>query len=293
MKKRIGFDRRRMRIAYAFMLPSLLYLLVCQVYPLFESIRLSFTDYSLLKPDSGNFIGFDNFAKLLFGDNNFWPIVGRTVSWVIVPTILQYTAGLLIALLLSQKIIARGLWRGLLMIPWVTPTVISGLIWQWIYDGQYGLLNYYLGTNVIWLGDPKTAWGSVIFMALWKGLSYASIMMLAAVQGIPKDIYEVAELDGSTGLNRLFKITIPMIAPVLYTSIATSIVISWTGFEAIWVLTNGGPGFATSTLPTYIYTKSFSFYFFGEGSAVAVLSMLFMLIFVLIYLKLFRKKGEV
>lgn len=276
--------------AYIFILPTLLYLLVFQAYPLFESIRLSFTNLSLLRPGSGKYIGFTNYRRLLCSDSNFWKIVANTVLWVFGSTVLQYAIALPTALLLDQKLAGRSLWRGLLMVPWVTPTVIMGLIWKWIYDGDYGLLNYYLGTHTVWLGNPDTVWLSLLFSSMWKGFPYATIMVLAGLQGIPKDLHEAAYVDGCGAFQRFTKITLPLLAPVLFISCLVSVVISWTKFELIWVLTGGGPGYTTSVLPTYVYTKSFIFFDMGLGSAVAVVSMVFMLLFVIVYLRLLRSR---
>jgi multiple sugar transport system permease protein len=287
-KNIVGIARRQMRVAYAFIAPPLLYLIIFQIYPLFESIRLSFTDLTPVKAGSGSFIGLINFKILLFEDPYFWLTVKNTLIWVIAPTILQYTGGILIALVLCQKLIGMPVWRGLLMVPWIIPTVIAAVLWRWIYDGQYGLLNYYLGTRILWLGEQKLIWPSIVFMAFWKGISYASVMMLAGLQGIPVEIHEVVRLDGAGPIRKLFCVTFPLMRPVLYTSVATSIVLSWTKFEVIWALTKGGPGYYSSTLPTYIYSKSFLYNLFGQGSAVAVLSMIFMLIIILLYLRIFK-----
>lgn len=178
------------------------------------------------------------------------------------------------------------------MIPWVTPTVIMGVIFKVIFDGDYGLLNYYLQTDIVWLGNEATVWPTLLLTSVWKGFPYATLMMLAGLQGIPKDIYEAAFVDGCNKFKQFFNITLPMLMPVLFVSGLVSIVISWTKFELIWVLTAGGPGTTTSVLPTYVYTKAFINFDMGSGSAVATISMLFMLVFVVIYLKLFKNNNQ-
>jgi multiple sugar transport system permease protein len=289
MRAKVTLSSRKDYWAYAFILPTLLYLLIFQVYPLFESVRLSFTNLSLIKPGSGKYIGFANYRRLLFDDSNFWKIVANSALWVFGSTILQYIVALPTAMLLDQKLFGRSFWRGILMVPWVTPTVIMGLIWKWIYDGDYGLLNYYLSTSTVWLGNTSTVWPSLLFTSMWKGFPYATVMILAGLQSIPKDLYEAAYVDGCGGFMRFRKITLPLLAPVLLISCLVSVIISWTKFELIWVLTGGGPGYATSVLPTYVYTKSFVFFDMGLGSAVATISMLFMLVFVIIYLRFLKR----
>jgi len=283
---------KKNKLVYLFILPTLLYLLIFQFYPLLESIRLSFTDLSFLRPGSGKFVGLANFKDLLFNDPNFWRIVKNSFGWVLGSTIFQYFIAIPAAMVLNGRLVARPLWRGLLMIPWVTPTVIMGVIFKAIFDGDYGLVNYYLNTNIVWLGNASTVWPTLLLTSVWKGFPYATLMMLAGLQGIPKDIYEAAFVDGCSKLKQFFKITIPLLMPVLLTSSLVSIVISWTKFELIWVLTAGGPGTTTSILPTYVYTKAFINFDMGSGSAVATISMLFMMIFILFYLKLFNRNND-
>lgn len=285
---RWGWDR----YAWIFLAPTLIYLLIFQVYPIFYSIYTSFTDLALLKANSGKFVGLKNFVKLLTNDSNFWPIVGNSLLWVFGSIFLQYLFAIPASLVLNQKYRGRAVVRGLMMVPWVTPVVIMGLIWRWIYDGDYGLLNYLLGTNIVWLGDRDYVWFSLLTTSLWKGLPYATLMFLAGLQSIPVDLYEAAYVDGCGGCKRFFYITIPMLMPILMVTALSSIVQSWTKFEVIWVMTAGGPGYTTSILPTYIYSKSFKDFQMGLGSAVSVLAMVFMMVFVVVYLHIYDKSAE-
>lgn len=276
--------------AYLLILPTVLYLLIFQLYPLLESFRISFTDLSFLKPKSGKFIGLDNYINLLTQDPNFWPIFLNSLVWVIGSTVLQFILALPAALVLNAKLPFRPVWRGLLMVPWVTPMVVMGLIWKWIYDGDYGLLNYYLHTKTIWLGSQQTVWPSLLFASMWKGFPYVTLMLLAGLQGVPEEMYEASYIDGCNAAKRLYYITLPLLMPVMFVTGLICIIVSWTKFEMIWVLTAGGPGYATSILPTYIYTNSFQFFKLGIGSAVATLSTLFVLVIMLVYLRLFEAK---
>jgi len=286
-------DMRTNWFFYWMILPTILYLLIFQIYPILESVRLSFTDLSFLKPKSGKFIGLRNYQRLLFEDPNFWPLVKNSMLWVFGSTILQYLFAIPAALILNQKLKGRGLWRGLMMVPWVTPVIIMGLIWKWILDGDYGILNYVLGMKTVWLGDKSTIWPCLLFVSLWKGLPYATLMILSGLQGISVDLYEAAYVDGGNAFQRFRYITLPLLKPVLMVTALTSIVQTWTKFEVIWVLTGGGPGYTTSTLPTYIYSKSFVMYDMGGGSAVSVLAMLIMMVFIAMYLKVYYRNEEV
>lgn len=281
-----GQSARKYMFVYFMLLPTILYLAIFQVYPLIESIRLSFTDLSLLMPGSGKYVGLDNYVRIFTSDSNFYPILLNTFKWVICTTPLQIVMGAVAALLLNQKIRLRGLWRGLAMAPWVTPMVITGLMWKWIYDGSYGLLNYYLGTDLIWLGNDRTLWPALFLVSMWKGFPYVMVMLLAGLQGISEDLYEAASIDGCGGLKRLYYVTLPSILPVLRVTTLLILIQQWTRFELVWSLTQGGPGYRTSVLQTYVYSKSFKFYQMGEGSAVAVISALMVLIVMIVYLRL-------
>lgn len=276
---------------YLMIFPTVLYLLIFQIYPIFDSVRTSFTDLSFLKPGSGKFVGLKNYIGF-FNDSNFSLLLINSFIWVLGSTILQYVAAIPASLLLNQKFRGRSVWRGLMMVPWVTPVIIMGMIWKWIYDGDYGLLNYVLGTDTVWLANQSTVWPALLLTSMWKGLPYATLMFLAGLQGVPVDLYEAAYVDGCGAFKRFRYITVPMLKPVILVTALTSIVQSWTKFEVIWVLTAGGPGYATSILPTYIYTKSFVMYDMGGGSAVSVIAMLIMMVFIMIYLKVYNKRSE-
>lgn len=291
-KKNLSKEMRQNTFLYFMILPTLLYLLIFQIYPIIDSVRISFTNLSFLKPGSGQFVGLKNFHNLLFNDSNFWLLMRNSLIWVFGSTLLQYVVAIPASLLLNQKLAARWAWRGFMMVPWVTPVIIMGMIWKWIYDGDYGLLNYLLNTDIVWLGNESTVWPALLTVSLWKGLPYATLMFLAGLQGIPGDLYEAAWVDGAGALKRFWYVTLPMLKPVILVTALTSIVQSWTKFEVIWVLTAGGPGYATSIFPTYIYSKSFVMYDMGGGSAVSVIAMLVMMVFVALYLKIYNKYTE-
>lgn len=283
---------RKYGFVYFMLLPTVLYLLVFQVYPLIESLRLSFTDLSLLVPGSGKYVGLQNYVKLLTEDANFQPILFNILKWVLCTTPLQILMGLAAALILNQKLRFRGLWRGLAMAPWVTPMVITGLMWKWIFDGSYGLLNYYLGTSYVWLGDDATLWPALFLVSVWKGFPYVTVMLLAGLQGIPGDLYEAASIDGCGTLKKWRYVTLPSLMPVVRVTTLLIFIQQWTRFELVWSLTQGGPGYRTSMLQTYVYTKSFRFYQLGEGSAVAVISALLVMLIMVVYLRLMMASEE-
>ncbi|QMV42455.1 carbohydrate ABC transporter permease [Cohnella cholangitidis] len=283
---------------YMLLAPAVLYLIAFQFYPLFETVRLSMFDYSLISNRAMSFIGLDNYVYLLTEDDKFWKIMWNSLVWVIGSTVFQFAVAIPAALILNSKLRSRGLWRGLMMVPWVSPVVIIGIVWKWIYDGHNGLANHYLTTwhiiqdNIVWLGDEFWVWPALLLTSVWKGFPYIALMLLSGLTGISKEMMEAAEVDGATSWQRLTRIVLPLLKPIMYVTGMVSIVSSWTKFEMIWALTNGGPGFETSILPTYVYTNAFVYYDLGRGSAIAALSMVFVLVLVGIYAKLFGKEND-
>lgn len=280
---------------YLLLAPIVLYILLFQCYPLIETIRLSLYDYSLVSGRPMSFNGLGNYTALLTADDAFWRILGNSLVWVLGSTVLQFLIAIPAALILFSKIRWRGLWRGLMMVPWVSPVVIIGIVWKWIYDGHYGLFNYYLQSlhliqeSIVWLGSETWVWPALLLTSAWKGFPYITLMLLSGLTGISKEMIEAAHMDGATAWQRFTKITLPLLKPIMYVTGMVSIVSSWTKFEMIWALTNGGPGYATSILPTYLYTNSFVYFDLGKGSAIATLSMGIVLILVGVYARLFGR----
>lgn len=281
---------------YLLLAPVVLYIVLFQFYPLFETVRLSLFNYSLITGNAMTFVGLDNYVHLIAEDKNFWPIFKNSLVWVLGSTALQFAVAIPAALILNARIPSRGLWRGLIMVPWVSPVVIIGIIWKWIFDGQYGLANHYLkafhllSENIVWLGDERWVWPALLLTSAWKGFPYVALMLLSGLQGISREMMEAALVDGARGWQRFRYVTLPLLRPIMYTTGLVSIVSSWTKFEMIWVLTNGGPGFATSILPTYLYTHAFQYFDLGMGAAIGTLSMLLVILIVLVYQRLFNKE---
>jgi multiple sugar transport system permease protein len=285
---------RKYRDAYILVLPVVAYILIFQLYPVLDTLRVSLYNINLLIAKSGRFVGLKNYIDLIVSDDVFRMTVVNSIRWVFVSLILQFILGFSTALILESVMAGRGLWRSVILIPWVTPTVVMGIIWKWIYDGDFGILNYVLtnahilSRNVVWLGEKRLVWASLIVTSIWKGYPYMTIMMLAGLQGIPSSFYEVASIDGAGKVRQFFSITIPSLLPVIFSTFLVSIVISWTKFDLLWVLTQGGPGFDTNVMATYVYSKGFRFYQMGSGAAVATLSSLIMIAILVVYFRVFR-----
>jgi multiple sugar transport system permease protein len=276
--------------------PVLLYLLAAQFYPLVETIRLSVFDHRPTHPGPQTFVGVDNYVELLTEDRRFWGIVRNSFLWVLGSTALQIIFGTALALVLNQSLRLRGLWRGLMLVPWVMPVVVVAIIWRWIFDGQHGLANYYLTAvgildePIVWLGSEFWVWPVLLLASAWVGTPFIALMVLAALQGIPPDILEAAHVDGTNRRQRLAYIIVPMLKPTLFVAGLIAIIVTWFKFELIWALTSGGPGFATSILPTYVYTQAFQRFDFGMAGAVATTAMVLVLIVAGLYARLLRER---
>jgi len=297
LKSRLGARTTRQvnTFAYLLILPTVLFLGFSQMYPIVETVRLSFTNTHLVKR-SAEFVGLRNYVSLFFEDENFWSILRNTVLFVFVPIITQFLVAIPAALILNQRLIGRGLWRGLVMVPWVMPVVVVGLMMKWLLDSNYGLINHYLkflgiiNESINWFGDPRLVYATIIMASTWKGFAYPTVMTLAGLKGISLELYESAQIDGANSLQKFWYITLPMLRPILLVSGVVTMITGWTKFEMVYVLTNGGPGFATTTLPVYIFTNSFSSFRLGLGATVATISTVLILIFALLYWKFLMDK---
>lgn len=291
---RLGGIVSRHRTPYLLLLPSVAYLVSFTIYPILTVFYLSVTDLHLVKSLVPRFIGLQNYRDLIWNDPDFRRILGNTFIWTFGSTALQFVLGLTTSLILNARLPGRGFWRGVMLVPWVTPIIVVGIIWRWMYDGSYGLLNYYLNAlgllnrYVVWLGEDATVWPALLLASLWKGYPYMCLMLLAGLQTIPQEIYEAADVDGASGLRRLWYVTLPMLKPVAAIVTLVALVLTWNNFQMIWVLTEGGPAYATSVLATYVFTKGFVFFQLGSGSAVAALSILVVLVLCVIYARILR-----
>jgi multiple sugar transport system permease protein len=256
---------------------------------------LSFHEYKLTKPNAVlPFIGLLNYF-LLFKDQVFYMSLAKTFYWVFFSVSLQALIGLVVAIVLNQKFRGRALIRGMVLVPWVMPTVVSGLIWAWIYDGTYGVLNDLLmrfsliSENVSWLGSRVLALPAVIAANIWKGYPFFAISLLAGLQAIPKELYEAAEIDGASTWQRFVNITIPQLKHVIL--ITTMLRVIWTTntTDLIFVMTNGGPGYTTHVLALYSYLTAWSKLDFGYSSTIAITLLVIMLAIITAYMKMLGK----
>ncbi|WP_374370094.1 carbohydrate ABC transporter permease [Tabrizicola sp.] len=272
--------------AWALIAPALLFIVVIVVWPLAETIRLSFTDATL---GGENWVGTANYT-VLFADPKFWQIVGRTFYWMVLAVSLKLIVGLIGATLLNAAIPGKALFRVLVMPPWVIPVAIGCIGWKWMYNGYFGLISGLLQEfgivqdRVALLATKTSAFYSAIVTDVWVGTPMVTLFFLAAMQGVSKDLYEAAWVDGAGRWYRFRRITIPQIMPVIVSMALLSAIWTFNSFEIIWILTEGGPRGATTTLIIDTYKVAISAQRFGEGAARAVVIVVLLASFSLFYL---------
>ena len=285
------------RLPYLLLTPAVLATLVIVFYPMLQAAVTSLYYNILWKPRAVAFIGIGNYIAIA-QDPVFWASLGRTALWIGITVPLQLLLGFATALLLNQQFRWRTLARSLILIPWALPSVVIGLMWSWIYHPQVGLLNDLLlrvgilNSAIPWLARPDTALYSIIAALVWQGFPFFAIMILAGLQTIPANLYEAAEIDGATAWQQFREITLPGLTGVLVTAVMLRIIWVANSMDVIYVMTGGGPGYATHTLPLYAFKRTYSSMDFGYGSALAVTFSLLLLGFIVLYLRRVGKGME-
>nr|WP_240804366.1 sugar ABC transporter permease [Qingshengfaniella alkalisoli] len=277
-------------LPYAMLSPAVIVTLAIVFLPMLQTAWMSLHDYVLFRPNDFTFVGLDNFIAAL-QDEVFWISLKHTVIWIGVTIPAQLLLGLVTALLLNQNFPWRPVARALIIIPWALPSVVIALMWVWIYDSNYGVMNDFMlrlgliEQAVPWLADPKTALGAIILTLTWQGFPFFAVMILAGLQSIPRSYYEAASIDGASTWRQFWHITLPGISGVLVTSVLLRTIWVANSFDVIFVMTGGGPGYSTYTLPLYAFVKARTNLDFGYGSALAVLFTLLLMGVVMVYLR--------
>jgi len=269
--------------------PAFLAIFAVLIYPLFRAIWMSFHKIIMTKPKLGQpFIGLENYFTVIQSPV-FLNAIQKTFVWLFFNLVLQMALGTLIALLLNESFRGRSLARSLLLIPWVVPSVVASLTWRWMYDAEFGLINQFLKTigvidkGIAFLGNVDTAMPAIILASVWKGTPFVMLMILAALQTVPHELYDAARVDGASSIQTFHTITFPLIMPTFLIASTLTVIYTFNNFNAIWLLTEGGPLRATETLPILVYTLGFRNFDLGQASAVGVLTLLILFGFVLLF----------
>ena len=235
------------------------------------------------------FVGLENYRFLIMDDGRFWSATAHTAYFVLFSVTLELVLGLIIALLLHQRFAGRGIACALVLLPWAVPSVVAARFWEWIFNSDYGVLNYLLGTSVNWLGDPHWALPAAILADVWKTTPFVALLLLAGLQVIPEELYRAARIDGANPLQAFRRVTLPLLMPVILLVLLFRTMDAARIFDLIFVLTGGGPANQTETLVVYAYKLLYRTLQFGYGSAVAVTTFLFIFALSLAYLRIFRR----
>jgi len=289
-------EQSRLGLGILFMLPAAVLLLVFLTYPLGLGIWLGFTDEKIGRP--GIFIGLENYEYLL-DDSVFWLSVFNTVLYTTVASALKFGLGLWLALLLNEHLPFKAFFRAIVLLPWVVPTVLSAIAFWWIYDAQFSILSWalmqlgFIDSPINFLGDPINARASVIAANVWRGIPFVAITLLAGLQTIPPSLYEAATLDGAGSWQRFRYVTFPLLTPIIAIVMTFSVLFTFTDFQLIYVLTRGGPVNATHLMATLSFQRGISGGNLGEGAAIAVAMIPFLLAAILFsYFGLQRRRWQ-
>lgn len=274
--------------------PALALLLGIVAYPIGRAVWLSFHRLEILRPDLSLNVGFDNYRELL-RDPVIRIALQNSIVWVAGVVLFQFLGGLVGALILNREFPGRGIVRGLALIPWATPSVLVALMWTWMLDGNYGLINDLLVKVGIlsrfqpWLAQPWSALPGVMLADIWQGIPFFAVMLLAALQAIPEDLFEAARIDGASAPRVFRHVTLPLLLPTIL--ITTMLRMIWTAnyMDLIMIMTGGGPGYSSLTMPLHAYYTAYKRLDFGYGSTIAIVQVALLALAIALYLRQLRR----
>ncbi|WP_189133974.1 carbohydrate ABC transporter permease [Wenjunlia tyrosinilytica] len=287
--------RKESLLRAACLVPPLALLAMLVGYPLVETLRTSVMRSTFIQPETV-YVGLDNFSALLSADE-FWAVVRNSVIWTAVVVSLQFVLGLAAAILLSKRFRGRTALRAVVIVPWVMPGIIAGVLWKLVYDPYLGPLNNLLGGigpmggNPAWLGATGTALFAVCVAAVWKGFPLSTVMYMAAYQNVPQDMRDAARIDGAGRWREFWHVTLPSMASTMRTTVLLTMVWTFNYFDLVYVMTKGGPGVSTEIFPTVVYRQAFSEVNYGVAAAYGVVSVLVLSVFTALYLRQLNRVG--
>ena len=283
-------------LGFLFMLPAAAFLVLFLVYPLGLGIWLSFTDARI--GDPGKFVGIENYEWII-GDSKFQSAVFFTIFYTLIASMIKFAIGLYLAVLLNQHLPFKAMIRAIVLIPFIVPTVLSAIAFWWIFDPQFSIVSWtlrqwgWIDGNINFLGDAWNSRFSVIFANVWRGVPFIAITLLAGLQTVSPSLYEAATLDGANQWQMFWRITYPLLTPIIAVVMTFSVLFTFTDFQLIKVLTNGGPAGATELMATMSYNTAILGSRIGEGSAVSTAMVPFLLAAIMVsWFGLQRRKWQ-
>lgn len=287
---------RQNKAGYLFILPALIVYAIFFIYPFFGSIYLSLTDWNGVNPQK-IFVGIDNYVQMI-NDSLMWKSLYHNIIWVIIGTLAPIIIGLILAVLLwSKNTKGRNLFRTIYFMPVVLSPVVVGIIWGWVYNPIYGMLNRALDIIGLgnlsrgWLGDPDLALFMVLIAAIWSYFGFCLVIFLAGLQSVEMELFDAAKIDGANSWQQFINVTVPQLSHVLTMIIAYTMIGGFNIFDIVFIMTEGGPANSTELIATYTYKQSFQLNSVGYGAALSMAMTFLSLVASVIFLKL-REKGE-
>jgi multiple sugar transport system permease protein len=281
---------------YLLVSPALCVLALVLVYPFVDGVWISFHEDTLMS-QSRPFVGLQNY-RTVFAIPQFGMVLRISLTWTLGSVLGEAVLGGAIALALNRRFRGRGVFRALLLVPWVMPPVVTAVIWRWLYHAEFGVVNQVLGPLGLfppkenWLGDPNMALWAVIAANVWRGFPFWMTMILAGLQAIDPEIYEAARVDGARGWQLLRYVTLPNLRIVLTITSILSFVGNFNNFTLIYAMTEGGPVDSTKILPIFIWENAFKFTRFGEAAALATVFAVVMAVAILVYARALRLRSR-
>jgi ABC-type sugar transport system permease subunit len=295
MSRQIGRHWARNRAGYLFVLPAFLLYAVFMIYPFFQSIYLSFTSWNGADPVK-EWVGLANYRELI-RDDHLWTSLRHNLIWVVIGTIAPMVIGLLLAILLWKRPRGFTLFRTTYFMPQVLSSVVIAIVWGWIYNPIFGLLNESLervGLESLtrgWLGDPDVAWYAVLAAAIWAEVGFVFVVFLAGLQNVSRDLLEAATIDGANAWQRFWDVTLPQLSNVITVIGALLLIGGFNVFDIIFVMTGGGPNNASEVIATYTYTEAFTQNRVGYAATLSLVMTVISLIASFIFIRV-RERGE-
>lgn len=274
---------------YLFVLPYLVFFILFRLGPSLAGLGVSMTNWQAV--GTPQWVGLRNFEAML-RDPRFADALRNTLTFTGLTVPILLVLGLALALLLNQQRRGRALGRVAIFTPYVVMSTVVGVVWTWILDKDFGLMNAYTGVQTPWLVSESYAMFGVVITTVWWTVGYNVVLFLAGLQDIPEELYEAARIDGASTFGLLRYVTLPLLAPTTFVVIMLTLINSFQIFDQVYVMTSGGPGTATLTLVQYIYTTSFQFQRFGYGAAIAVVLFLILVVVAIFQTRAYRRGLE-
>jgi len=280
---------------YTLIIPAITVIIITMIVPIFIAMGISLTDAKLLTFSKAKYVGLKNYANFI-KDKNFRYVITATSFYVIGGVGLTYFFGLITATILNQKIKGHFIFRALMILPWVIPQVVLVLIFRWMLNPQYGVINFLLSSVRIiprefgWLSDVKFALLAILMVTVWKQYPLGCLILLAGMKSIPDELYEAASVDGANGFRKFLHITLPGLRYVTAVLILLLVIWSFGNFVIIWLMTQGGPANRTATLTIFTFLNAFKFSKLGYAAAIGFVTLIVSLIFSIVYYRFYIKK---